>query len=86
MLKIPATPAEWAAIVPNAVDLAIAREGWKAGHAGGHSIRARVAAASRLHEFERCVAALAKLFESQGGPYRDDPVVEARRILGVSDE
>ena len=88
---IPRTRDEWAAIEPNDDDETIV-QAWRAYRWCAPSTtpptKALLAAASREHERERCVAALAEWLSIDGpmrrttGGHED----EARRILGVSDE
>ena len=77
-VSVPRIPAEWAAIGPNEADEAIAAA-WMD---DPHTTPDYLAAASRIDEHERCVAALAfHLFDgSESLIVAQD---EARRILGL---
>lgn len=99
MTTIPRSASEWAAIAPNETDERLAAA-WRAsllGNPDTPEARNGLAAAARLHEHERCVAALAKSlyaqFEDQRRslhpsevPDMDWCVDEARRILGCEPE
>ena len=82
---IPRTPGEWSAILPNETDCELTKYAWLAGLVGRHSIQDRVAAASRLHEYERCVERVATeraRVDNRESPSEAD-FIEARRILEV---
>lgn len=73
--RLPTTPEEWAAIEPNEKDALVVRAG---GCAARYGV---IAAAARLLERERCIAALAThLFD--GSESMSVAQAEARRILG----
>lgn len=88
-MAIPRSPADWSAIVPNETDRELAGE-WRQAPLG-IATGDELAAASRLHEQERCVAALAAWFGTQGGFSDDDgptdmDLSQAHRILGCEPE